>query len=411
MNKDKFGKILFLASEYGIYLLVIFLFMDKGESFRTIGIYIPPILVLVRSFLFKEKNIFNFKNSIFILMTALCLSGIISSILSPDPFYSLKWFKRTYIKMFLVFIAMVYIFQSPPMLNKISRLFVIVTLLFVIFTFYDFYTKIYLHNQDYGTVIRKYIVPLEVFLPFVMFYIVTHKNSTQFDVAKRLLGFIILVSGFLSVIFTGSRGGWISVSLGLLVWVFGYSFITKKYNIILFVFGAMVSIFIFLIIFSPTHVKFKYQQLLHGDTSLRKEIVWPAAIQSYLNLPLINKIGGNGLGRMIYLEDFKKWYIEKFNKLPEELYSPHNLYISLLYKQGVLGISIFILLIYFSFKILIKSLNIAQPLEMKIFALSLISVLVTLLIHGVVEDTSFIQWMITIPLIGAYTTYIENLKK
>lgn len=40
--------------EYGIYLLALFLFTDKGESFRSLGLYIPPVALTVRAYLVRR---------------------------------------------------------------------------------------------------------------------------------------------------------------------------------------------------------------------------------------------------------------------------------------------------------------------------------------------------------------------
>ncbi|MGB9677482.1 MAG: O-antigen ligase family protein [Candidatus Ratteibacteria bacterium] len=398
---------LLLLAEYGLYLLIIFLFMDKGETFRAIGIYLPPILIFIRAILLKENPV-AYKNNIFILTVFLCLSAVISSIFAPDILYSFKWFNRTYLKLFLVYLSISYIFQTQQKLESLSKLFVFLILLFVIFTFYNFYKKVLINSYDYGKVVRQYIIPLEFFLPFLFFYIATQKTKLL-----KLAGFAILLIAIIAIVFTGSRGGWISVSLSLFIWTIGYLKITKKkfVNIFRIISGIIaLMIVLFIVISPPSYVKEKFNQLLKGDTSERKEMVWPAAVDSYFNLSFINKIVGNGLGRMTYLEDFKKWYINKFGKEPEELYGPHNIYLYILYKQGVLGISIFLLLLYFSFKYLIKSLTINQSLSMKFFALSLISVLTGLLVHGIVEDTPFIQLILIISLIGAYVNYLGKIK-
>ncbi|WP_353684120.1 O-antigen ligase family protein [Thermodesulfovibrio sp. 3907-1M] len=408
MNKNlQLSNKLLLLTEYGTYLLILFLFMDKGETLRAIGIYIPPLLIFVRAIFLKE-NPLNFKNIISILTIFLCLSGIISSIFAPDPLYSLKWFQRTYLKLFLVYLSISYVFQTQQKLEKLSRLFVFLSVLFTIFTFYDFYTKVLPNSYNYGKFVRKYIVPLEFFLPFIPFFITTQKTKLL-----KVIGFVILLLGIIAIILTGSRGGWISVSLSLFIWLIGYLLITKKkfIKILPIISGIIVVIVILLTVISPPYVKGNFKELLEGYTSLRKEMVWPAAIDSYYNLSLINKIFGNGLGRMTYLEDFKKWYLNKFGKEPEELYSPHNVYLSILYKQGILGISIFLLLIYFSFKYFIANLTTEQILSMKLFSLSLISVLTILLVHGIVEDTRFIQLILIIPLIGAYVNFVEKIKK
>lgn len=402
----KFNKILLSISQVLIYTLIIFLFLDKGNSFREIGIYLPPILLLIGTILTRENPV-DIKNSIFILLVILSISGIIASVVSPEPLYSLKWFNRTYLKLLLFFIAFTYIFRTSQQLEKLSNLFILLNFLFTALTIYTFYIKIILENHDFGTTIRMYIYPLETFFPFTLYFIFLAK--------KRFLKYVSLVLlplCLIAIILTGSRGGWISVIFGISVWLVGYLYISKgnikKISISAISIG--LSIFIVISSMSPSYLKIKFDQIIKGDTSQRKEFVWHIAIESYENLPLINKIFGNGLGRMTYLEDFKKYYFKRFGIEPQEVYSPHNIYLYTLYKQGIFGLTALLTLFFTSIVKLIKSFKIEQPVEMKFFSLSLISILTILMIHGLVEDTPFTQLLLIIPLIGANTRYLRSMK-
>lgn len=405
-ERHNFPEVLSILAEYLIYLLIIFLFMDKGMTFREIGVYLPPILLILRALVLKENPI-DIKNKIFILLIILCLSGIIASIFSSELFYSLKWFIRTYLKLFLVFVAFAYLFQTSQRLEKLGNLFVFLAFLFSILTIYEFYTKVFLKNYDFGTTIRKYIVPLELFCFFIPFFIVTEKTKLL-----KFIGFSLFLINLIAIILTGSRGGWIGVFSGLLAWLISYSYIAKldiKKTFIVII-STILSIYIVMSIISPSYIKGKIEQLLEGYTSQRKEFVWPIAIEAYKNLPVMNKIFGNGLGKKDYVEDFKKYYIKKFAKEPQEIYSPHNIYLYTLYKQGLFGFVVFLILLFTSLKILLKSLKIEHSFKMKVFALSLISILVVFMIHGLVEDMRFNQLLLIIPLIGAYTQYLRNIQ-
>lgn len=402
----KIKKILVKISQFLIYILIIFLFLDKGTSLREISIYLPPILLLIADSLSRENPV-DTKNSIFILLVILCVSGIIASIVSPEPIYSLKWFNKTYLKLLLFFFAFTYIFRTSQQLEKLNNLFIFLAFLFIALAIHTFFTKIISENQDFGIAIRAYIYPLEIFFPFTLYFIFSGKKKFLKYASLGLLPLCLI-----AIILTGSRGGWISVTSGLFVWLGGYSYISKGdiKKISISVISLTLSIFIIIATISPSYLKMKVDQLIKGDTSQRKEFVWPIAIESYKNLSLINKIFGNGLGRMTYLEDFKKYYLKRFGIEPPELYSPHNIYLYTLYKQGIVGLAVLLTLFFTSIGILIKSLKMEQPIEMKFFALSLISILSILMIHGLVEDTPFAQLLLIIPLIGAYTRYMRSIK-
>lgn len=401
---EQISKKLDLIIEGLVYIFIIFLFMDKGETFRVVGIYLPFFLLIIKFIILKESPV-NLNNSVFNLVLILCLSGIIASVFAPSILYSLSWFKRTYLKLFLVSIVFFGLFKTQERITNLTYLLIIMTIVFTIFTFYDFYKKIIVLNMDYGTTIRKYISPLEVFLPFVFCLFVDNRKIFKY------IGLIILILGTLAVVLTGSRGGWLSISASFIVCIYGYFYI-KKPNLkilTLTICSFLLFIFMGLTILSPSYIKEKFVQLKKGYTSQRMEMVWPAAIDSYMNLPLINKIFGNGLGRMTYLEDFKKWYLKKFNHEPSEIYPPHNLYLSTLYKQGILGFIILIFLIFKAIKNLIRSIKLSQEfLNIKIFGISLLAVLIGIVIHSFVEDM-FLQWVFIIPAIIGYINYTQNI--
>ncbi len=408
MSNNHFLKNLELLNEFFIYILIIFLFMDKGETLRVIGIYIPFSLLIIRFLVLKENPI-RLNNSIllFILFCLFCLSGIIASLFAPSFLYSLEWFKRTYLKLFLVGIVFLGFLNSQDKIIRLTYLFIIMALIFTIFTYYDFYKKILILNEDYGKSIRKYIVPLEIFLPFVFFLFI--KESKLF----KFLGLFLLILGSVAVILTGSRGGWISLFISFFICAYGYFYLNKvNFKWLISIIMIILLIFCFLInIISPNYINMKFKQLLKGDTSLRIEIVWPAAIEIYSNLSFINKIFGNGLGRMTYLEDFRKWYLDKFNHQPSETYSPHNFYLSILYKQGIVGLVIFIILVFVCMRYLIYYIRFSkQNIDIKIIGISILAALSGLLIHSLVEDMRFIQWIFILPVTIGYLNYIKPQK-
>lgn len=409
MLSKHFFKNLELLNEFFIYMLIIFLFMDKGETLRVIGIYMPFSLLILKSLVLKENPI-HLNNSIllYILFCLFCLSGIIASLFAPSSLYSLEWFKRTYLKLFLVGIVFLSFFESQDKIIRLTYLFIIMALIFTIFTYYDFYKKILILNEDYGKSIRKYIVPLEIFLPFVFFLFI--KESKLF----KFFGLFLLILGSVAVILTGSRGGWISLFISFLICAYGYFYLNKvNFKWLISIIMIILLVFCFLIsIMSPSYVNMKFKQLLKGDSSLRIEIVWPAAIESYSNLSLTNKIFGNGLGKMTYLEDFKKWHLNKFNHEPSETYSPHNFYLSILYKQGIIGLVTFISLVFVCMRSLIYYIKFSkQPIDTKIVGISILGVLSGILIHSLVEDMRFVQWIFILPVTIGYLNYIKpNIK-
>lgn len=408
--REIFAKILFEATQITVVAFIVFLFTDKGQTIREIGIYLPPIFILLRCVLLKDFTFFKdlLKNQFFIVILALCISGLIASFISPDPLYSLKWFKRTYLALFLVSISIAYIFQDFSFFKKMKILFVVILILFTILTIKDFYYIQTIKSDDFGKFTRKYIIPLEIFIfSPLLFLLGNEKKHIKF------FCILIFILSLIAVILTGSRGGWLAIFCGLLFLLFFLGFLNKKISKILIYVLVSVILF-FLLIFSsniekPSYLKMKFEQLLEGNTSLRWEYVWPGAIGTYLELPIENKFLGRSLGKITYAEDFSSWYIKKHNNSPPYIYSPHNFYIYLLYKQGIVGFLIFSFLIYMIFRELFSCiLDITKTLEFRSFALFILASFINLLVHGFFEDTRFIQWIFILPLITGFNHLIKK---
>ncbi len=408
--KEKLAKLLFETIKITVCVYILFLFTDKGQTIREIGIYLPTIFIFLRCLLLKDFTFFKdlLKNKFFIVILALCVSGLISSFISPDPLYSLKWFKRTYLPLFLVSISIAYTFQDVSFFKKMKILFVFVLIFFIILTIKDFYHMQTIKSDDFAKFTRKYINPLEIFIfsPILLLLL----NEKKYI---KLICILIFILSFIAMILTGSRGGWLAIFCGFLFLLFFVGFLNKKIFKIL-IFLLVSAILFLLLIFSsniekPSYLKMKFKQLFEGDTSLRLEYVWPGAIGTYLELPLENKLLGRSLGRITYAEDFSSWYIKKHKNSPPYIYSPHNFYIYLLYKQGIVGFFIFSFLIYMIFKELLSTLlDVNKNLEFRSFALFILASFINLLVHGFFEDTRFIQWIFILSLITGFNHLIKK---
>jgi hypothetical protein len=103
------NKILMSIAEYGIYIFCLFAFFGKGESFRSIGLYAPLVVIFIRAILSRQAP-FNWKDPLFLVLISFCLSAILSSIFSENSVNSIVEFKRTYFKALLIFIVIASVF-------------------------------------------------------------------------------------------------------------------------------------------------------------------------------------------------------------------------------------------------------------------------------------------------------------
>lgn len=389
--------------EYGIYLFVIFLFIGKGESFRSIGLYAPPVILAVRVYLTKQSP-FDWKNPIFLCVVALCLSGIAASFFAPSLTESFNWFKRTYLKLLLLFIVISFVFRKPALLIRLSFLFTVLLFLFSLMTFYDYMTEAILAEGaiNWQPAVRKYISPLETFIPFVPLFILISKSKSI-----KALWVIVLIMGIVAALITGARGGWISIGVSLFLWGILYSRLTKKRiaAVIPYIIGAAITIFLLLTIVRVPHIMEKVRQGF--DTSNRASVIWKAAVGNYNKLSALHKLIGNGLDQKTYLKDFSEWHNRRYGYYPskENIYTPHNFYLYTLYKQGIIGLLILLALIFTCIKEILFRITSRNDIAKPLLGISILSAFVgSFIIHGFVEDQRFLHvFGLLLCIIGAYT--------
>ncbi len=399
--KDKaywIDKILQTTMEYGIYLLAIFLFTDKGESFRTIGLYIPPIALIIRSYL-TQKSPFDMNDPLLLSLIALCLSAIASSFISNELLSSMNEFKKTYLKVFIMFLVIKIAFGKIETLKKLIILLSLLSAFFAAMTYYDYITKALADNgRIIYNFVRKYNSILSFLLPFIPFALISTKNSIQ----KILWAFILFI-GITALLLTGFRGGWVSILVSMLVWGI-WSLRRKWYKAFLLILGGtLVTVTIILILLPSSHIRKRLQVGL--STTDRYEWKWTAYVQIYEKSSLENKLFGEGLTREKMYESYDIWYKQKTGNLPDKNFplNPHSTYLRILFKQGLMGLIFYISLISIYLTSVIRAIRKTGNLEQKAMGIAILCpFLGEYIVHGLVEDLRFMPLGLILGLAGGY---------
>lgn len=395
--------------EYGIYLLAVFLFTDKGESFRSIGIYMPPLALIIRTYIMRREP-FTWENPLFVLTIALFVSSILSSLAAQDLLGSISWFKRNYLKLFLIFVVIYSTFDKTELIFKLSLLFAMLAVFFTIMLFYDYATKAIMPDGivNAGTTIRKYVPPLDIFIPFIPFALALSNKKTV-----KTFWYLALFAGIVAMVMTGARGGWISLGISLTIWALFYYRLNKigLKTIAFFVLAIITGIAIILSIIPSSHI---FQKIKQGfDSSYRLEIQWKSSVENYIKFPPVHKILGKGLSEKTMNEDFEEWYKIKTGHYPESSWpkNPHNFYIFILYKQGLLGLSIYLLLIFIFVKKLVSKITKETVFERKALGIAILASFIgSYLTHGLFEDLKFMPLGFLLGIAGAYLNIHEGEK-
>jgi len=391
----------------GLYL---FGFLINGlTKIKYIGLY-GAILFFIYFFT-KNKNIVfqNFKK-IFskykVILTSLLLfsiSIIISIFFSYSNYQpSITEFRREFLNIFIIMLISLGI--SNKNLIKIFFYAILIAFIYNIFI----YTYEYLQNNpklNFSIRLqRDFTDYFEKLYPFVLISFFILKNK-----AVRFLLFFLLIIGYFDLILTGARGAWITVIIESILFIIIIILIKKQLfkkillssTIILLTCGT-----IFLYIYNTsTFIQHKLKQGI--EPSGRDKIV-------QTRLPIFLKhgnylIGIGGPGNYQYNKFLNDYNAPKIYGNIEgkkfHYWSDEPFLLQIFYKEGILGLTLFIwlsfLLLSNSIKYILKNNN---NLKVKyLLSAVIISFTGEYFIRGIVEGRSFKYLVLSIILFIIFT--------
>jgi hypothetical protein len=395
------------VAEYGLYLLVIFLYTDRGESFRNIGIYIPTVLLFLSMWI-TRRWLFDWRNPFLILIGVFCLSAVVASFFSGQLLASLDETRKTYLKVLLIFLVTVATFNSAGLFRKMLFLLSLLALFFTIMTFYDYITKAIAHDGEIiYDVVRPYSESLPFFLPFVPFTLLIAKSKVQ-----KILWALVLCIGIAALLLTGFRGGWASMFVSLLIWAMWLLRKRMSMTLLSLLLGTVFSISVFLAVFPSSHIIKRLQEGF--STTGRYEWRWKAYVQMYNDFPLSNKIVGKGLPKKIMFDSYSEWYKQKTgNYIDEDVKrwprNPHNNYLVLLFRQGIIGIMAYLSLILIYIKLVTNAIRKHNIFEYKAIGIAILCPFIgEYVVRALVEDMRFMPLGLLVGLASAYLNLKED---
>lgn len=162
----------------------------------------------------------------------------------------------------------------------------------------------------------------------------------------RYLNIIIIILFVFLCLLCGSRGITLAALFGTIIYVL-LNFLKKckkpkKVNIkkvLIFVVIALIIIILFkYIIPESTLDRFKIKNMLSFGG---RSGIWKKSLQTFLSAPLANKLIGYGMGSFVSAVQYFNYGMYLMS---------HNVIINLLIETGIIGIILFIIMIYFIFK-------------------------------------------------------------
>ncbi len=330
---EKIDKII----EYGIYVYIFIMFLAKGEGIRNILIF--GIFGLWLMTLKHRRNLYILKDKISMLCWLFLGTIIISVIFSIDPLYSIKEFKNEPLKFALLYPVIATTITNKNGLKNASLISFFALVLIVSFSYYSYFAfetpvlkpQTVLVNAHYNR-FAGYINTL-IPISFVLYFLLKSKMQKQLLIAA-------LVFSIISLILSTSRGGYVSFLGIAFVWSLYLSRL-KGYNfkkIIASIFAALTLLVVLSYAFNPD-VKDRLSETSEQMHSLSNRIdLWGSALYAINKRPVI----GWGYGSDIFLNS------EPFDGNPykkDPIKGPHNMFITVAFHQGIIGLLSFCLLI------------------------------------------------------------------
>ncbi len=339
-----------------IFILMPFALLT-GPAIPDIILSLIALYFLIKTF---QLKLFYFYES-YIVKILIIFSAylIFSSLISPNPIYSLfEYGVIFYFRYFFYILGIVYLFENNKNLINIFGKLSLLLIIFVIFdTYYQFVfgKNIFGFESGYQGRLSSFFkdelvigIFLSSFCPIVIgLYLKTNKLNLN----NKFIIFFILVS-FGSIILSGER----AASLHYLIFIFIIFTLSKTISFLKlsFIFVSILCIFISSIFFSD-NLNNRYKETLNdfkeSEFSLPFTVVHEGHIKSGLKMFVEKPIFGQGPKMFKKLCNKKNFYNE---------YScsshPHNFYVQLLAETGLVGVLFLIALFIYILKYLIKNL-------------------------------------------------------
>ena len=195
-------------------------------------------------------------------------------------------------------------------------------------------------------------------------YLTTKFNSKLF----KLINILAIPTIIFAVFLTGTRTASIVAIIGVLYWLYTYRNTSMRIKVTFFILFlvSLIAVFSFAPEKSLNRIYSSGQSITSGTLNNRT-VIWGASIEQWKQAPLI----GNGIGSLAYVLSTKH----------VEYDSAHNTYIHILTENGIIGLSIYLLMI-----ISIIYYSLQTPLSEKAF---LISLLMVILVSQLTQHTHF----------------------
>jgi O-antigen ligase len=361
-------------------LIGLFVFLTPfphTTAFKEMTFYVPLAGMLVLAF--SKKKAFSWSTPLalpFALLAAWSTVGLFFALDRPNTFHDIV---SHLLKYYAVYFLVVQFYPSHKGFDTLARIIVTSTALFsvgaIVYYYpvlgHDFSERLG-HSEQYSffEMSANYMCFATVFAAILAFNMLLKEKRPG---ARILLG-ASLVSVLAATLLTQTRGGVIALAAGMVV-----LFLSDRRRLLVVL--ASLCTFVIVLFASPeSGARFSPQGILGNERI--------SMIHMYLEMAQERPFAGIGFGmEILQKQDYMKQY---YDRVPESYrdsgfhVSPHNLYLDVLVRLGVVGLLLYLAIAVIAFAMALKVMRSNRD-----DGLCMLAAWTALLLQAVVADASF----------------------
>jgi O-antigen ligase len=360
-----------------IGLFVFFTPFPHTTAIKEMTFYLPLAGMLVLAF--SKKRVFSWSTPLtmpFAVLAAWSAVGLLFALDRPNTFHDIV---SHLLKYYAVYFLVVQFYPSHKGFDTLARIIVTSTALFsvgaIVYYYpvlgHDFSERLG-HSEQYSffEMSANYMCFATVFAAILAFNMLLKEKRPG---ARVLLG-AALVSVLAATLLTQTRGGVIALAAGLVV-----LFLSDRRRLLVVL--ASLCTFVIVLFASPeSGARFSPQGILGNERI--------SMIHMYLEMAQERPFAGIGFGmEILQKQDYMKQY---YDRVPESYrdsgfhVSPHNLYLDVLVRLGVVGLLLYLAIAVIAFAMALKVMRSTRD-----DGLCMLAAWTALLLQAVVADASF----------------------
>jgi O-antigen ligase len=311
--------------EYGIYLFIVVLFWGYTTYFKFLGLYIPAVFFFLKITL--TKRVYRFwRCPLFIAVILFSISGVLSTAWAVNTLESLVFFEKSILRLLLIYVIIVSVFDNNIRFSKLLYIIALTSLIYVAISYGRYLHELlslgYIRRLA-NTELSNAAWPLVYLLPFAMLRAVSVKEKYP-----KIFWIMATCFSVIALILSGQRGSVAGLIASTCVW-FVYARNTTRLTIIMGIIICVGSIFMFASDF-PVIKEYSRSVLASGRFYL---------FEIYVNVVKDNYLLGVGLDNKAMFDAARS------NEMVILKQGPHNSFLTIAVKQGLIGAISYILLL------------------------------------------------------------------